>query len=309
MSADDNNKSGSALPTIDQNATAFSHYAEHGFSLFLANRTKKIHFIRHAEGQHNEANAAYGDDTPVTYSTPGAWDYVDAYLTKRGIDQCVTARETLLNGVSPQLVVVSPFTRTLQTAHIMFSGQRIPFLVHDLCKERSGKYTCDKRRHKMEIIREFGPVYETTQDMIDFESFGYTSDVDTSWHEEREASEDVVSRGTHMMQWLATRPEKEIAVVTHSSWLKHLFRAFGDQIAQKDKKVLHRLAGNAEVRSISLAMHRGFYPEGVWEGDTFIPTHKSFRRYRYAPSMEEIGYLHSTLRDGDKTTEDDSKDE
>lgn len=160
------------LPTIDQETTAFSHYAEHGFSLFLANRTKKIHFIRHAEGQHNEANAAYGDDTPVTYSTPGAWDYVDAYLTRHGIEQCVTARETLLHGVSPQLVVVSPFTRTLQTAHIMFSGKRIPFLVHDLCKERSGKFTCDKRRPKQEIIDEFGPIYDTTQDAIDFESFG-----------------------------------------------------------------------------------------------------------------------------------------
>jgi broad specificity phosphatase PhoE len=164
----------SALPKIDQNATAFSHHTEDGFSLFLANRTKTIHFIRHAEGQHNEANAAYGDDTPVTYSTPGAWKYTDAYLTQHGIQQCVTARETLIDGmrVHPQLIVVSPFTRTLQTAHIMFSGKRIPFLVHDLCQERSGKYTCDKRRSKKEIIDEFGPIYDTTQDAIDFESFG-----------------------------------------------------------------------------------------------------------------------------------------
>jgi hypothetical protein len=100
-----------------------------------------------------------------------------------------------------------------------------------------------------------------------------------------------------MMQWLATRPETEIAVVTHSSWLKHIFRAFGEQIIEKDKNVLHRLAGNAEVRSICLSLHRGFYPEGVWTGDTFTPTHKSFRRYRYAPTIEQIGSLHSNLRD------------
>ena len=165
------NDNSTVLPTIDNETTALSHYAEHGFSLFLANRTKTIHFIRHAEGQHNEANAAAGDDTPVTFSTPGAWNYMDAYLTQHGISQCIKAREILLHGVSPQLVVVSPFTRTLQTAHIMFSGKGAPFLVHDLCKERSGMFTCDKRRSKTEIINEFGPVYETTQDSIDFESF------------------------------------------------------------------------------------------------------------------------------------------
>lgn len=162
----------SALPTIGKNTSAFSHYAEHGFSLFLANRTKTIHFIRHAEGQHNEANAAAGDDTPVTYSTPGSWKYRDAYLTQKGVEQCVDVREHLLSGVNPQLIVVSPFTRTLQTAHIIFSGKNIPFLVHDLCRERSGKFTCDKRRSKMDIINQLGPVYESTQDAIDFESFG-----------------------------------------------------------------------------------------------------------------------------------------
>ena len=94
------------------------------------------------------------------------------------------------------------------------------------------------------------------------------------------------------MQWLATRPEQEIAVVTHSSWLKHLFRAFGDQVDGRDKEDMHRLAGNAEIRSVCLALHRGFYPEGKWDGDVFIPYHASFRCYRYASSMDEIMDLH-----------------
>ena len=74
-----------ALPEIGKDTTAFSHVPEHGFSLFLANRTKTIHFIRHAEGTHNEANYAYGDDTPCTFSTEGSWDYMDARLTEKGI--------------------------------------------------------------------------------------------------------------------------------------------------------------------------------------------------------------------------------
>lgn len=109
------------------------------------------------------------------------------------------------------------------------------------------------------------------------------------------------------MEWLASRPEKEIAVVTHSSWLKHLFRAFGEQVAERDQKTLHRLAGNAEVRSICLALHRGFYPQGEWiegeEGDDiFRPHHISFRRFRYAPTNKEVAKLHDGLRENSNLT-------
>jgi broad specificity phosphatase PhoE len=162
----------SVLLEIDKDETAFSHVPEHGFSLFLAKRAQTIHFIRHAEGFHNQANHAYGDDTPCTFDTPGAWRYQDAKLTDHGIQQCITARETLLDGVKPELVVVSPFTRTLQTAHIMFGGKGYPFIVHNLCQERWGKFTCDKKRTKTEIVNDMKPIYDHTDDKIDFDSFG-----------------------------------------------------------------------------------------------------------------------------------------
>lgn len=161
-----------ALPEITEDQVAFSHAPEHGFSLFLAKRSKIIHFIRHAEGFHNQANYAYGDDTPCVFSTQGSWRYQDAKLTDRGIQQCVIARDTLLDGVNPQLVVVSPMTRTLQTAHIMFGGKGYPFLVHHSCRERWGRYTCDKMRTKCEITADMQPIYDHTGDRIDFESFG-----------------------------------------------------------------------------------------------------------------------------------------
>ena len=284
-----------ALPSIDDQTTAFSHVPEHGFSLFLAKRTKTIHFIRHAEGQHNQVNRAAGDDTPVTFSTPGSWAYLDAKLTEMGVQQCVAVRKTLLADVTPQLIVVSPFTRTLQTAHVIFGGGNVPFLVHDLARERSGKFTCDKRRPRDEIVSEMEPAYSYTNDRIDFDSFGYPDADDTVWTTDREPGETVTARAVALMQWLATRPETEVAIVTHSSWLKHLFRAFGDNIAPTDKDSLHRLSGNAEVRSVCLALHRGFYPEGRWEGDEFIPHDHSFRRYRWAPSHERIATMHKDL--------------
>ena len=166
-----------ALPCIDKDTAAFSHIPEHGFSLFLANRTKTIHFIRHAEGTHNEANQAHGDDTPCTVGTPHAWNHMDARLTDAGIAQCIKVRDKLLadelTKVKPELIIVSPFTRTLQTAHIVFCGRGVPFLVHELCRERWGKYTCDKLRPKAEIVSDMAPVYAETGDNIDFDSFGY----------------------------------------------------------------------------------------------------------------------------------------
>lgn len=289
-----------ALPEFKKDECAVSYMPEHGFSLFLANRSKTIHFVRHAEGTHNEANYAYGDDTPCTFSTEGSWQFMDARLTDKGIDQCISVRESSLDGVKPELIVVSPFTRTLQTAHIIFGGSEVPFLVHSLCQERWGKFTCDKKRTKAEIVADMAPVYEATGDSIDFDSFGFPTEEDSVWKETREPDDECTGRGIAMMQWLATRPEKEIAVVTHSSWLKHLFRAMGQTTAEKDKKSLHQLAANAEVRSITLACHRGFYPPGDWvgagDGEVFVPEHPSFRKGKWAPTNDQLGDMHRKVR-------------
>ena len=48
---------------------------ESGFSLFLADRTKKVHFIRHAEGFHNVATKQHGDNTCLHRGTKAAHDH------------------------------------------------------------------------------------------------------------------------------------------------------------------------------------------------------------------------------------------
>eukprot|EP00798_Chlamydomonas_sp_ICE-L_P020297 gene20297-27055_t len=349
---------------------AFTQFPEYGFSLFLARRTKTIHFVRHAEGMHNEINHAYGDDTPCTHTTPGSWDYMDevetgvmlkgrqpelevlAPLTRKlqtahamlpimypypspalnhalpgvlhwchaertparagscislllnaadgtchVLCHCQEARTgVMLQGLKPDLVVVSPFTRTLQTAHIMFSSKNLPFIVHDGCRERWGFYTCDKRRTKTEILSEMAPIYKATNDNIDFESFGFEEEEDTKWTLAREPNDSSTARGVELLNWLATRPECEIAVVTHASYLRHLFKAFGFQLAQADREHMQRTSGNAEVRSVTLALHRGIYPEGTWNGRDFVPAHPSFRKGKWAATSTSLQDMHAKLR-------------
>lgn len=297
----------------EKGGVAFGHAPEHGISLFLARRSKTIHFIRHAEGIHNAANRfsylfleglsmsslrKYGNETPTVYSTPGSWKYIDARLTDAGMNQCLEARTgALLSGVKPELVVVSPFTRTLQTAHIMFHSKGLQFLVHDICRERWGRYTCDKRRNAKEIIGDMKKIYDHTNENIDFTSFAFVEEEDKEWTESRESDASCSRRGVQLLKWLATRPESEIAVVTHSSYLRHLFRAFGFSLDTKDMKELHRKAGNAEIRSVTLALHRGFYPEGDWTKDgTFIPSHPSFRKGKWALADAPLKRMHENLR-------------
>ena len=83
--------------------------------------------------------------------------------------------------------------------------------------------------------------------------------------DERETDEHCCDRAVKFLEWLNKRPEKCIAVVTHSSFLRHLFGQFGESLAQQDMDNLQRLAGNCELRSVVLCSH------GVKDGKNIDP--------------------------------------
>ena len=65
---------------------------------------------------------------------------------------------------------------------------------------------------------------------------------DVFYTDERETAEHCHDRTVAFLEWLNKRPEKCIAVVTHSSFLRHLFSQFGDYLHQDDKDSLQRSA-------------------------------------------------------------------
>jgi broad specificity phosphatase PhoE len=219
-----------------------------------------VHFVRHAEGFHNAANAAMGNDEPSTCAEAGGLDTErklwDARLTDKGKSQCQSLHQELDKKRSegtwhdPELIVVSPLTRTLETALLCFgpaTEDGTPWLVHELCRERWGKYTCDGRRPISEIRQEF-------PSCIDFDSHCHVEN-DESWTPERESDEHCHERGLRFVKWLCARPEQNIVVVSHSSFLKHVFALFGHGTREADKDKLHRVAGNCELRSVVIVDH------------------------------------------------------
>lgn len=245
-----------------------------GFSLFLAERTKKVHFIRHAEGHHNVLTAEMGTNTCLHRGDKPAHEHSlwDARLTAKGIDQARRLKEHLAHRPSGgrsftafDLVVVSPLTRTLETANHIFGPARQPgipsflaeangengvprprILVREECRERWGEYVCDGRRPIREIMPEF-PHFDFSEVEHDEDVF-FTPD-------EREPQEHACARAVQFLEWLNKRPEKCIAVVTHSSFLKHMFMQFGADKSATDKDTIQRLAGNCELRSVVMCSH------------------------------------------------------
>jgi len=255
---------------------------ESGFSLFLAERTKKVHFIRHAEGFHNVATKETGDNHCLLRGgkPAAAHPLYDSRLTGKGIDQSEALKDYLTKRPSGSrsftafdLVVVSPLTRTCETALHVFGQPRAPgipafmskvdapvgspeyaagiqvapprFLVREECRERWGHYVCDGRRPIREIAEEFPN--------FDFSEINHDDDV--FYSDERETDEHCCDRAVKFLEWLNKRPEKCIAVVTHSSFLRHLFGQFGETLHNDDMDDLQRLAGNCELRSIVLCSH------------------------------------------------------
>jgi broad specificity phosphatase PhoE len=217
---------------------------------------KTVHFVRHAQGFHNEATAQVGGSlVPIEHTTEGAWRFLDCGLTPRGVQECLAARDGAASATTcqPDLVVVSPLVRALQTAHLIFGRRNIPFLVHHTCRERWGRYTCDKRKTKTEIVAEMGPVFHGTGDAVDFESHGFPTEGDIDWTAEREPSEHCIARGLEFVDWLSRRPESEIAVVTHGSFLRHLFSAPGWAASgPAGGSDPNQLISNTEVRTVTL---------------------------------------------------------
>lgn len=286
-----------------------------GFSLFLAERTKKIHFIRHAEGTHNARTKETGSNECLLRGGQPARAHPlwDARLTPHGIEQAHRLKAHLAQRPSGgrsftafDLVVVSPLTRTCETAQHIFGRARKPglpdfldpgrapegspesaygvsvpaprILVREECRERWGQYVCDGRRDLSEIVAEF-PDFDFSE-CRDNEDRYYTEDA-------RESDEHCCARGIAFLEWLNARPEKCIAVVTHSSFLRHIFSQFGGNLASHDQDSLQRLAGNCELRSLVMCSHGNKDGREVTPMTTDHPA-SNFRIASVAHSMDQL---------------------
>ncbi len=169
--------------------------------------SKKIYLMRHA---HSEAQDCKRKGIPRDDDS-----LLDCHITKLGEFQAKTA---WVEDDLPDLVVVSPLTRAIQTALIAFEGFDIPMICHPGLKEKGNKLPENIRREKRELIRD--------EKLNQHEAF---ADIDFSLVlEEKVWSTSKKSKRVNfvhdsLIEWLKRRKEERILLVTHYKVIKDLF--------------------------------------------------------------------------------------
>ncbi|MEW5297779.1 MAG: hypothetical protein WDW36_000963 [Sanguina aurantia] len=143
----------------------------------------------------------------------------DTRLTEAGAQGAREAAEVIAKlSPPPQLLVVSPMTRTLNTASLAFPNYAGPVIVLALATERLW-LASDCGREAKVLEQEFGG------GRYDF------SELPEIWWQNGGSSDPLAfvpetdgfaARGDALQQWLRARPETSIAVVCHYGICKHL---------------------------------------------------------------------------------------
>ena len=165
--------------------------------------SKSLHLIRHGHSLHNELFHKIGVQAfriPLTIDSP---------LTQEGHLQSIEFGQSWQKKKEIELVLVSPLTRTLETCMNIFGDTEIPIISQEFLREYPiGEDTCNKRS-SLTLLKNHFPKIEFRLDV----------DRDTLWKEDyRENMIELEQRLEKMITYLQKRPEKNIAIVGHSSF-------------------------------------------------------------------------------------------
>jgi broad specificity phosphatase PhoE len=222
---------------------------------------KIIHFQRHGQGYHNlicdiwrELGKPIDFDSRDLNLNPAMRDEIlDPPLTESGRQQC-KARRAECSMLSPELVIVSPLLRCIQTAKLSFADHlNVPWVSHEGCREELGLLVGNKRRPLEEIKEDYPD--------IDFSPIPYDEDV--LWDNYGDQRESLLEKSERIYDFLTefvmNRPEKEIAIVCHSAYLFTLLNGVMDI----DDEDLRYWFLTSEVRSVKVQLSKN---------DRFEPT-------------------------------------
>jgi len=189
-------------------------------------RVTTLYFVRHGHGAHNQAEDEVGSDVWENFEAKKD-KYEDPALTATGIGQARQLHDAVklavrTGGFTPELILVSPLTRAIETARISFESlwQTLPVYSLEWVRETNGKNTCDRRR-TLTALRALHP-------HIHFVQSEFVADADVLWRADwRESNDEVQARSRRVLNWIWSREEQHIVIVSHAGFISRCLRELG----------------------------------------------------------------------------------
>ena len=184
--------------------------------------SKSFFCIRHGQGFHNTDFLKYGR---AAYYDP---EKADPRLTPIGINQAKYLNKNWTDLENIDLVIVSPLRRCLQTAKHIFHGRNIQMIAFEEAREYPmGQQYSNKRSNKSELRKEFP--------FVNFVNL--KTEQDTLWDPNNyEDLHNLATRVKKIKKIIENRPEKNIALVAHSTFLMKLLYNVVDEDESKELK-------------------------------------------------------------------------
>jgi len=163
---------------------------------------KNIWCIRHGTALHNILFPQIGTKVYTLYR--------DTPLVEKGNFESLELGKTWGKKEEMEIIFVSPLTRTIQTASNIFKDTKIKMIVDDYIMEYPQAIeVCNNRLSKTELSVRFPDV-----------EFSNIPEESTYWKDSPETLFDLKERSDDFKEMLRERPEKNICIVSHSTFLK-----------------------------------------------------------------------------------------
>lgn len=160
-----------------------------------------IYFIRHAEATHNADFESLG---------------LRAYYLERNRDSELTSKGELqasaVTAPDVDIVFVSPLTRTLNTARIIFEKAPVRMVVTDIVRECNYNHICNNRKQCSDLEHKYLG--------MDFSNLCEDDQI-------FDCGSDLVDRNKQLDELIDNHCDKNIAIVSHCSFLNGYFKYKG----------------------------------------------------------------------------------
>src|SRR3989338_8589140 len=202
---------------------------------------KLIYFVRHGETDFNAKNLRHGPE---------------GHLIEKGRDQVLaTAKRFPKNKGSPQVIISSPYDRAKETADIIAKELKMSVEYCDLLIER---------RNPSEIIGRSDKEIDV-KEIVDRIDKSFHSD--NLRYSDEENFIDLKKRARELLDYIKSRPEERIIMVTHGIFLKMVvcYMFYGEKLnaSEYNKISYFNPIDNAGIAIVKHTSH--WFGKDEWE--------------------------------------------